>query len=305
MSLVCLLSLGLRRSRLVLGVFKLRIALVIGLTALFGWFLRTGNLMPAGRALALCGGIMALSAAAGAYNQISERDLDARMNRTRSRPFVTGALKPGLFWYLAIALVALTGFAVAAVAGSWLGAVLGFLGAFTYAVIYTSWLKRRTVLNIVIGGLAGSFAVVAGGAAAAAPGPAFTPLVLAFAWILFLWTPPHFWSLALACHDDYAAAGVPMLPVVVGASRTVRIIWFSTWALVLSALLPLALGLGLVYALAAVGLGAWFVWQSFRLVQEPTRAVALRNFAVSLVYLVGLMLAVILDQALWHVSLGS
>jgi protoheme IX farnesyltransferase len=127
-------------------------------------------------------------------------------------------------------------------------ALFVFLGAFFYAIVYTVWLKRRTWLNIVFGGLAGSWAVLAG-ATAADPQLGAVPLALAL--VLFLWTPPHFWSLAIAFRDDYAAAGVPMLPVVVGDQRAANTIFASTLALVAASLLPLAFGLGAIYFVGA------------------------------------------------------
>ena len=282
--------------RLYFDVFKLRIGLVIGITAVFGWVVRVGNLQPAGTLAALFASVVALSAAAGAYNQISERELDARMGRTRRRPFATGRLHAGVGWYLGIAAVALGGLLIGLIWCSSLSALFSLAGAFTYAVVYTRWLKRRTVWNIVIGGLAGSFAVLAGSAAAA--GDIHAPRILAFALVLFLWTPPHFWSLALAFRDDYAEAGVPMLPVVVGDQRAVRIIFYSALALVLAGLVPAWCGLGAAYAGAATVLGLMFLRSSWRLWRDPSRAMARANFRASLVYLAGIMLSAVLDVAL-------
>ena len=134
-------------------------------------------------------------------------------------------------------------------------------------MVYTIWLKRRTWLNIVVGGLSGSFAVLAG-AAAVDPGLATAPVLLAV--VLFLWTPPHFWSLAFAYRDDYAAAGVPMLPVVMSEAAA-WIILGRTVALVALSLLPTAFGLGWIYLLGAASGGALFVAPSLRLVAKPGR----------------------------------
>ncbi len=131
-----------------------------------------------------------------------------------------------------------------------MAALYVFLGAFVYAVVYTVWLKRRSWTNIVIGGLAGSFAVLAGGAAV---DPALGPLPALLALVLFLWTPPHFWSLAIAYHAEYSAAGVPMLPVVVGPQRAARIVFASTAALVGASLLPGLFGAGPVYMAGCAG----------------------------------------------------
>jgi protoheme IX farnesyltransferase len=167
-----------------------------------------------------------------------------------------------------------------------------FLGAFVYGVVYTLWLKRRTWWNIVVGGLAGSFAVLAG---AAAMDPAITPAGLALAVVLFLWTPPHFWALATVLKDDYAAAGVPMLPVVVGEARCARVILANTALLVAVSLVPAALGLGPLYlALACTG-GAVFLWRAWRLAAEPGRKNALRCFLASLLQLVLVLAGVMVD----------
>jgi protoheme IX farnesyltransferase len=172
-----------------------------------------------------------------------------------------------------------------------------FAGAFTYAVVYTVWLKRRTPWNIVIGGLAGSFAVLAG-AAAAAP-DTLDALPLSFAVVLFLWTPPHFWSLAIAFRDDYAAAGVPMLPVVVGDARAAQAVLASAAMVVAASVFPALLGMGAVYLTAAVAGGAYLLANSLRLVRAPNRRNALVNFHASLVQLTLLLVAAIADRA-WN-----
>ena len=169
-----------------------------------------------------------------------------------------------------------------------------FLGAFVYGVVYTVWLKRRSWTNIVVGGLAGSFAVLAG-AAAVDPGLAPTPLILAV--VLFLWTPPHFWSLATALHKDYAAAGVPMLPVVIGDGAAAWVILGHTVALSLLALVPFWFGLGWIYLAAAAAGGAYFTWRSIELVRRPCPPTAMRNFAASLVQLTLLLAGAIADSA--------
>jgi len=162
-------------------------------------------------------------------------------------------------------------------------------------VVYTVWLKRRSALNIVVGGLAGSFAVLAG-AAAADPTPGPLPLLLAL--VLFLWTPPHFWSLAIANRGDYEAAGVPMLPVVVGTERAAWIVFASTAALVAASLLPLAFGAGPIYALGAAGGGAHFLHKSWRLARQPDRATAMGSFFASLIQLSVLLIAATIDGLL-------
>ncbi|MEZ5728251.1 MAG: heme o synthase [Burkholderiaceae bacterium] len=195
--------------RMIFDLFKLRIGLVIALTALAGVAVEPGPGPGPARVALLFLAVFLSSAAAGAFNQYFEADLDRRMKRTRGRPFATGRLRrhAGWPWFLA-ALVA-SAAALAWFATNAEAAAFTFLGAFVYAIVYTVWLKRRSWTNIVVGGAAGSFAVLAG---AAAVSPSLSAEALLLALVLFLWTPPHFWSLAIACRADYVEAGVPMLP---------------------------------------------------------------------------------------------
>ncbi len=265
---------------------------MIGLTALFGSVVGAGSLRLPGRTLAMVCAVVALAAAAGAYNQLMERDLDSRMARTCGRPFVTGRLAAGRHWYLPIALVAVSGFLLAWFVCNPPCAGYAAAGFVTYALVYTRWLKRRTSWNIVIGGLAGSFAVLAGATAA---GAGLSAPAIAFAGVLFLWTPPHFWSLALAYRADYVAAGVPMMPAVLAARPAARVIFANALALVLAGILPAVLGLGPLYLACALALGAWFLRSSAALLREPTRDRAMANFRASLAYLGLLMLAAVID----------
>ena len=279
----------------VLNLFKLRIGVAIAVAALAGFAVERGA-SPAGwQVAALIVAVLVASAAAGAFNQYVESDLDVRMKRTRDRPFVTGALPhhPAWLWLFG----AMTGAAVlaATLAANPLAALYVFLGAFTYGVVYTVWLKRRTWWNIVIGGLAGSFAVLAG-AAAVSPVPG--PEALALAVVLFLWTPPHFWSLAIACREDYAAAGVPMLPVVVGEARAARAILTGAALLVGASLVPAAFGLGWIYLAAALSGGAWFLLKCLLLLERPGRETARASFRASLLQLCAVLVGAMLDVAL-------
>ena len=280
----------------VAGLFKLRIGVVIGFTALAGLAMTPGPSLEAWRIVVLGIAVVISAAAAGGFNQWYERDLDACMKRTRNRPFVTGQFAhdwrfPALVGALTVASVAAASFAT-----NWLAALYTFLGGFVYAIVYTVWLKRRTWWNIVIGGLAGSFAVLAGAAAVLPGSPPAVPLILAA--VLFLWTPPHFWSLAMVCRDDYAAAGVPMLPVVVGDRACALAILAHTIALVALSLAPLAYGMGWIYAVGAGLGGGFFVVTSIRLVAKPERRTALANFLASLVQLTLLLSAGIVDSAI-------
>jgi protoheme IX farnesyltransferase len=278
--------------RLLYSVFKLRIGLAITLTALAGVAVTPGVAPEVWQIIVLAVAVLVSSASAGAFNQYVERDLDARMARTRNRPFVTGRYQPNGYWLAGIALMLLAAVAGAALGVNAMAALYVFLGAFVYGVVYTVWLKRRTWLNIVVGGLAGSFAVLAG-AAAVDPGLAQAPLILAV--VLFLWTPPHFWSLAFAYQKDYAAADVPMLPVVVGNGAAARIILVHTVVLVCLSLVPAALGLGWIYLLGAVSGGTYFVAKSIRLARTPSRANAVTNFHASLIQLSLLLAGALLD----------
>ncbi len=275
-------------------LFKLRIGIVISFTAMAGVAVTPGTL--AGWRIALLGlAVLISSASAGAFNQYVERDIDLRMARTSKRPFVTGALQHGPFW-LGVILVMLAGSVLAAaVTLNATSALFVFLGAFFYAVVYTVWLKRRTWMNIVIGGLAGSFAVLAG---AAAVNPQLGSQALILAAILFLWTPPHFWSLAIAYHRDYDAARVPMLPVVVGDERAARIIFGSTVLLVTTSLMPVFYGMGWIYFIGAASGGAYFLAKSIKLARAPSRATAMSCFHASLIQLTLLLVAAMLDASL-------
>ena len=277
------------------SVFKLRIGFAIMLCALAGLAVTPGPRLEAWEIVLLALAVLLSAASAGAFNQFVERDLDARMLRTRKRPFVTGDYRAGPLWLSVILLVLVLAVAMAAFALNIYVALHVFLGAFVYGVVYTVWLKTRTWLNIVLGGLAGSFAVLAG-ASAADPSLAPAPLILAL--VLFLWTPPHFWSLATAMHKDYAQAGVPMLPVVVGDLLAAKVILVHTVALVLLSLLPAAYGLGWIYLLGAATGGARFILASIKLVIRPGPAAAMVNFKASLLQLGVLLLAAILDRAL-------
>ncbi len=275
------------RIRELYSVFKLRIGLAIALSAVAGLAATPGAALPGWKVALLAFAVLLSAASAGAFNHYVERDLDAQMPRTRKRPFVTGLYTPGRGWLAVIALLLVAAVALAAFGINAYAALHVFLGAFVYGVIYTVWLKRRTWMNIVVGGLSGSFAVLAG-ASAVDPGLAPVPVLLAL--VLFLWTPPHFWSLAMALHDEYAAARVPMLPVVIGDAAAAWVILAHTVVLVLASLVPVAFGLGTVYLVAAVVGGGLFVHRSVQLVRDPGPRAAMANFRASLVQL-GLLLA--------------
>jgi protoheme IX farnesyltransferase len=283
---------GAHLVRKVLGLFKLRIGFVIMVTALAG-FAVTPGAGPGGMPLVVLAlAVLVSSASAGAFNQYVEYDTDRLMLRTRGRAFATGELPHTPAWLALIGILLAGSVAAAWYATNPLAALYVFLGAFFYAVVYTVWLKRRTWLNIVVGGLAGSFSVLAG-SAAANPELGIVPLLLAL--VLFLWTPPHFWSLAIANSADYATAGVPMLPVVVGNARAAQIVFASTLALVGVSLLPVFFGAGLVYLAGALVGGAQFIRKSWQLAHSPSRRTAMGSFHASLAQLSLLLLAAMTD----------
>ena len=281
--------------RQVSDLLKLRIGVIMALTALVAMLATPGAQPGPGAALVLFLTVLLASGAAGAFNHYYEVDLDRRMPRTCRRPFVTGYFRKGPLW-----LIAIGGLLVVGVGGAgWLlngaAALHIFLGAFFYAVVYTVWLKRRSWTNIVIGGAAGSFAVLAG-AAAVDPVPGPIPMALALA--LFLWTPSHFWSLAIAKYADYEKASVPMLPVIVGKRRAAEIVLANTLALVAVSILPVFYGMGWIYLAGAVSGGGLFLYRNYLMVRDPSPRVAMRSFLASLLQLVLLLVGAVLDVLL-------
>lgn len=276
------------------SLLKLRIGIAIAASAVAGAAATQGAARTAWEVLALALAVLGASGAAGAFNHYYERDLDRHMRRTETRPFASGMLQPGAGWLMAFAALAMLSLALAYVVGGAVSAAYVLLGGVTYGVVYTVWLKRRTPLNIVVGGLSGSFAVLAG-AAAVDPTPQTVPMILAL--VLFLWTPPHFWALAAARRDDYVNAGFPMLPVVASERVWTTAILAHTVALTALSLVPLWFGMGLIYGIGAGVGGAVFVWRSWQLYRAPGRATAMATFGASLIHLTLLTLAVVLDAA--------
>jgi protoheme IX farnesyltransferase len=275
----------------IVDVLKLRIGVAIALSAVAGLAITPGPPQPAWRIVVLIAAVLLSSAAAGAFNHYFERDLDARMYRTQNRPFVSGRFAAGPAWLTAMALLLIAGTGLALSLGV-VSAAHVLAGALVYGVVYTVWLKRRTPWNIVVGGLAGSFAVLAG-AAVVDPQPSALPVILAMT--LFLWTPPHFWTLALARRAEYAVAEVPMLPVVMEPRPAARVILAHAVVLVAVSLMPGAFGMGLAYLACAVAGGLLFVALCWRLAAEPTRANATAAFFGSLAQLQLVIIGVLLE----------
>ncbi len=282
--------------RLVLSVFKLRIGTLIMLTAIAGLVIVPDGGATPWQSLVLALSVLVASASAGAFNQYVEADSDRLMARTRTRAFASGALQRGPGWLVLMAAMLAGAVGAAAWWVNLPAALFVLLGALTYAVVYTLGLKRRTPWNIVIGGAAGGFAALAGAAAA---NPQVGPLGLLLALVLLLWTPPHFWSLAIANEAQYAAAGVPMLPVVVGKARAARTVHRCTVVLVAVSLLPLAFGAGWAYGLGAVVGGLNFLRKTAALARAPhERARAMGAFFASMMQLSAIIAGVLIDAAL-------
>ena len=278
----------------IVSLLKLRIGMAIAASALAGIAAASGPPLVWWQTTGLAIAVLGASGAAGGFNQYYERDIDRLMLRTRSRPFATGELEANWRWLAGFLILLVASLMLAAATGGRVAAAFVFLGAFTYGIVYTVWLKRRSVWNIVVGGLAGSFAVLAG-AAAVDPGLQVVPVVLAI--VLFQWTPPHFCSLAAAKGDDYVRARVPMLPTSVPPKAWTLAILCHTVLLAIISLIPLWFGQGLIYGLGAGIGGGFFVWRSFALYRTPTKEAALANFFASLLQLSLLILAVVLDAA--------
>ncbi len=280
------------RARQFAEAIKLRIGLEIALAAVAGAAVVPSA--PGGRArVAFVALAVLLSAcAAGAYNQYAEVDIDALMKRTRRRPFVTGEFRADWRWPALIGVTLIVAVALAAWAANLMAATWVLLGALTYGVIYTIWLKRRTWLNIVVGGFAGTFAVLAG-AAAVDPRPSPEAALLGLA--LFFWTPPHFWSLALYHKADYAAAQVPMLPLLLPDRATALVIAAHVLIVAAASIAAALVGLGPVFLGAALLGSAWFIATAVHLVSRPERGPALSCFRASLVQLSLLLVGAIVD----------
>jgi protoheme IX farnesyltransferase len=242
----------------------------------------------------LVGGTLA-AGGANAINMYVDRDIDRLMPRTQGRPLVTGLISPRSALVFALALEAVA-FAVLAVFVNLLSAVLALSATLFYVFVYTLWLKRTSTQNIVIGGAAGAVPVLVGWAAVTGS-LSWAPVVL-FG-VVFCWTPPHFWALAIRYADDYRAAHVPMLPAVSSVEVTSRkMILYTALLWILSLVLVPVGGLGLLYGLAALLLGAAFLTGCMALRRTPTASMAMRVFSFSITYISLLFGALAVDTLL-------
>jgi protoheme IX farnesyltransferase len=279
-------------------LLKPNVMSLVVFSAAAGLFLAPGHLHPV---LALTA-LLCIAVAAGASAAINngyDADIDRIMPRTRRRPTATGRISPDEALAFGVTLAAMS-VMVMGLALNWVAAALLALTVAFYVFVYTVWLKRRTPQNIVIGGAAGALPPVVGWASVTGD-LSLAPIVLFL--IIFVWTPPHFWALSLYRAQDYAMAGVPMLPVVAGPESTRRHILVYTLLLVLLSLAPVALGFaGPLYGVIALALGAGFLGFALRLWRDRSLRTAMRTFRFSIVYLFGLFGALVTDHA---VGLGG
>ena len=279
---------------------KPRIVLLVLVTALAALVVEGSLLRQPGRFLLVLLAITMVAGSANAFNQYFERDLDALMARTRTRrPLPLQHVTAGNALCFAIA-IGVFSVAMLYVIGNALSAALALGTILFYGFGYTLWLKPRTVHNIVIGGAAGAMGPVIAWAAASG-GITLAPILMFL--VIFLWTPPHFWALALCVKEDYRTVGIPMLPLVRGDAETYRQIEIYSVALVaLTLAMPFMRTGGLIYALLALGLGCVFVWKAVRARRLATVRSAWEVFGFSILYLFVLFLGLIAD-AIWRIPI--
>ncbi|MDR3447133.1 MULTISPECIES: heme o synthase [Dyella] len=282
-----------RRFHEYLELTKPRVVALLVFCAVIGMFLAVPG-MPPWRALVFGTlGIWMASGSAAAFNHLIDQRIDKVMARTAHRPLATGQLTPRQVFTFALVLGALSMVELVVLVNP-LTALLTFGGLIGYAVVYTAYLKRATPQNIVIGGLAGAIPPVLGWTAVTG---ALHPFALQLCLIIFVWTPPHFWALAIFRRDDYSRAQVPMLPVTHGVVFTRWHVLFYTILLVLVTLLPALTGYsGMVYLGGAVVLGAGFLYYAVRLLNPPDEFFAMKVFNYSIVYLMALFAFLLVDH---------
>ncbi len=272
---------------------KPRVVLLIMFTAIAGMFLAAPGFPPLNALIFGSIGIALAASSAAAVNHVLDRRFDAQMARTRNRPLPTGHVNERQ----ALAYATLLGALSMLLLAGWvnvLTAVLTFFSLIGYAVIYTVWLKHATPQNIVIGGAAGAAPPVLGWASVTG---SVDPYSLLLFLIIFTWTPPHFWALAIARRDEYAKAGIPMLPVAYSADFTRLHILLYTILLVIVTLLPYLTGMsGLIYLAFAIVLGAFFLYRALELKMRSDARLPMRTFAFSIKYLALLFAGLLIDH---------
>ena len=277
-----------------MALAKPRIIVLLLVTALGGMFL-AARAVPDVQLILLVLGAGALAAGgANALNQYLERDIDERMTRTRSRPVVSGRIQPrqALAYGIALNVIAFVLFVTLV---NPISAVLTLGATLFYVLVYTKGLKRSTPQNIVIGGAAGAIPPMVGWTAVS--GYLGLPGLYLFA-IVFFWTPPHFWALSLLIKDDYARAGVPMLPVVAGVHETKKaILSYTVLILALTTMLAVTGAVGWIYVASSLTLGVGFIYYAWRLMQRPEIEGAKTLYIYSLLYLALLFVAIMVDSS--------
>jgi heme o synthase len=291
-------SLQAHRSNAVSAYWELmkpRIVLLLDFTALMAFLVAPASINIVRLVAVIVAGTLA-SGGAGAMNCYLDRNLDSTMRRTSRRPIPKGEVSPIHALIFGLTLLG-AGIVISALLLPMLASLSILLGAAIYVGFYTKYLKPRTTLNIVLGGSAGSCAPLAGWAAATGNLSAAAPWLMAL--LVFVWTPSHFWALAMRAVGDYSKAGIPMLPVVVGEERTARYIALNTFLLVpLSLMLVPFGGLGVLYLCTAGALGLGMIAVDLRLVSNPTKTEAWTAFKFSSPYLAIVFLAMLLDVKL-------
>jgi heme o synthase len=282
-------------ARQYLELTKPRVVALIVFTAIIGMFLSVPGMVPLRPLIAGSVGIWLAAGSAAAINHLIDQRIDRLMVRTAHRPLATGALTPLQVLVFAVVLGALS-MAILIVLVNPLTAALTFASLIGYAIVYTAWLKRATPQNIVIGGAAGAAPPMLGWAAVTGQ---VHPYALLLFLIIFVWTPPHFWALAIYRRDDYSRAQVPMLPVTHGVEYTRLHVLYYTVLLLVVTVLPYLTGMsGLFYLGGALVLGAGFLYYAVILLNPPNERFAMRVFNYSIVYLMALFAFLLVDHYL-------
>ncbi|NNF16090.1 MAG: protoheme IX farnesyltransferase [Gammaproteobacteria bacterium] len=274
-------------------ICKPGVVTLIALTAVVGMLLSTPGLVPWQALVFGTLGITLAAASGAAINHVIDQRIDALMQRTCDRPVASGQLTtlPALAFAIMLATISMM---ILALLVNPLTAVLTLLSMIGYAVVYTAFLKRTTHHNTVLGGIAGAMPPLLGWTAVTGQ-VSLEGIILVL--IIFVWTPPHFWPLAIKRRKEYARAEIPMLPVVCGVATTKRHILYYTIALIFVSALPFAIGMsGLLYLVGALGLGAGFLSHAVRLYREPGDGHCMRTFGYSIFYLNGLFLILLVDH---------
>ena len=273
-------------------LLKPRVMSLVIFTGFVGMYLASGSLHPALSAISLLA-IAAGAGASGAINQWYDRDVDAVMSRTQNRPIPSGRVEPSEALALGVIISVLSVLVLSLASNFLAGGLLAFT-IFFYAVVYSVWLKRSTPQNIVIGGAAGALPPVVGWAAVT--GEISVDALILFA-LIFIWTPPHFWALALVKNDDYRKAGIPMLPVIVGRAKTISQMYLYSAVLAVLGMMPSITGLlSPVYGGFAALMGGIFLVRMHRLKRSGSDDDALSLFTFSILYLFALFAGMLVDK---------